>query len=585
VTAPYHPSTSAHRTEVLKWMLTAVAASASMAVPIIRQRLSDGIGLRDSYTYGTLVLLVSAIVLIRAWPPPKAGVDPGRAGWWFLRVGGCVLGVASSFVIASTLLPAVFAGPPDVYRADMLPVIEAGVREFLNGRTPYTTFEHISWRPTLPYGPPLWLPFAIPVLGHADVRILTLVGYLAIVVVCGWSALFSAASRCWAASAALGVIALTLAGHRDLHSFFPIAHSPVYWPLLFGLCVLLRAERWVAAAAVLGLLVSTRTPMVSLVPVFLMAAYHRGRLTRGVLAWLVIVAAAPFVPFLLYDAASVLYALYGSYGNTVKKAVWLTPDIFRTYGSTALLLERGLHAYVELVQLAVMVIVYGAAWRGLTARQNPEPWLAFALLVFSLTTLWPVIYLFFDVWVLTASALAVTNLPLETLRPRRMAVYALAIIAIAATGVFTAAVQRPGWFYTIDVGTEAAAPLTGGGFGRDESATEGERSFVWVEGTTARIRVPRVGWRAATVRVAVRPHEPTAGLQQRVTATLNGAAIGTAVLQPAWQEIAFPTQPRSWAFGFNLLDLHFSYALPGPTSDRAFSVAIDLVSIERSPAR
>ena len=535
-------------------------------------------GVRDSYTYGTLALLLSRSphprVAHRALSLPRAGRPVAH-----LDRRLCA-GIRALVLHCLALLPAVFAGPPDVYRADMLPVIEAGVREFLAGRTPYTTFEHIPWKPTLPYGPPFWLPFAIPVLAHADVRILTLVGYLTVVIACGLAATFLTASRNWAACAALATSALFLALHSDIHSFYPIAHSPVYWPLLFGLCVLLRAERWSAAAAVLGLLVSTRTPMVSLVPVFLMAAYHHRRLTRGVLAWLVIMAAAPFVPFLLHDAARVQYAMYGSYGNTVKKAVWLTPDIFRTYGSTALLLERGLHAYVELVQVAAMLIVYAAAWRGLKARQNPAPWLAFALLVFSLTTLWPVIYLFFDVWVLTVSALAVANLPLETLRPRRIAVSALAIIAIAAAGVFAAAARRPGSTYTIDVGTEAAAPLTGGGFGSDERATEGERSFVWVEGTTARVRLPRAGWRSATIRVEVRPYEPIAGLRQRVTATLNGAAIGIAALRPGWQEIAFPTRARSWNFGFNLLDLHFSYAVPDPTSNREFSVAIDRVTID-----
>ena len=63
----------------------------------------------------------------------------------------------------------------------MLPVIEAGARTFLAGKSPYTTYEHIPWRPTLPYGPSFWLPFTLPVIARADVRILTLIGYLTVV--------------------------------------------------------------------------------------------------------------------------------------------------------------------------------------------------------------------------------------------------------------------------------------------------------------------------------------------------------------------------------------------------------------------
>jgi hypothetical protein len=559
---------------------SAVAVAISMAVPVAHDRMVDVVGVRNWYTYGSVALLLSGVAVIRLWPTSNTCLESRPLRWPLPWIGGTLFASGISLYTASALLPAVFAGPLDVYRADMLPVIEAGVREFLAGNSPYTTYEHIPWRPTLPYGPPLWLPFTLPVLARADLRILTLIGYLTVVAACSFAAAYSAAKRRWVASFALAGIASFLALHPEIHAFYPIAHSPVYWPLILCFCALLRADRWTPAAAVLGLLVSTRTPMLSLVPVFLIAAYHQHRLTRGVLIWLAVTALAPFVPFLVHDATAVRYAMYGSYQNTVKKAVWLTGDIFKTYGSTAWLLERGLHAFVELVQLASMLVVYAVAWRGLSARTNPAPWLALALLVFSLTTLWPVIYLYFDVWVLLISALAVASVPLHTMRPQAMAYAAVAAIAVAATAVLAAAAVHPGSSYTIDVGTSAAAPLTGGGFGQDESSSEGARSFVWVEGTIARVRLPRASWRSATVHVEVRPHEPLVGLRQRITATLNGAGIGTTELRSGWQEVSFSAAARHWHFGFNVLDLHFSYALPGPSTAKELSVAIARVTID-----
>ena len=108
---------------------------------------------------------------------------------------------------------------------------------------------------------------------------------------------------------------------------------------------------------------------------------------------------------------------------------------------------------------------------------------------------------------------------------------------------------------------------------------EGARSFVWVEGTTARIRLPRAGWTGATVRVELRPYEPFDGVRQRVTASVNDVGIGTTLLQPGWQEISFPARRHLWVFGFNVLNLYFSYALPG-SGGRELSVAIDRITID-----
>ena len=68
---------------------------------------------------------------------------------------------------------------------------------------------------------------------------------------------------------------------------------------------------------------------------------------------------------------------------------------------------------------------------------------------------------------------------------------------------------------------------------------------------------------------------------QRVSAGLNGRALGVATLADGWQEITFRSRGRDWRYGFNVLDLQFSYATAAPDGDgRPLSAAIDRVSVE-----
>ena len=50
-----------------------------------------------------------------------------------------------------------------------------------------------------------------------------------------------------------------------------------------------------------------------------------------------------------------------------------------------------------------------------------------------------------------------------------------------------------------------------------------------------------------------------------------------------WQEISFQSRARAWRYGFNVLDLSFSYAVAPvlPSDDpRPLSVAVDWVAVE-----
>jgi len=56
-----------------------------------------------------------------------------------------------------------------------------------------------------------------------------------------------------------------------------------------------------------------------------------------------------------------------------------------------------------------------------------------------------------------------------------------------------------------------------------------------------------------------------------------------AALRDGWQEIRLTSRSRDWNYGFNVLDLSFSYAAPlQPESGdkRALAAAVDWIAIE-----
>ena len=68
---------------------------------------------------------------------------------------------------------------------------------------------------------------------------------------------------------------------------------------------------------------------------------------------------------------------------------------------------------------------------------------------------------------------------------------------------------------------------------------------------------------------------------QRVSASINGRQLGAVTLAPGWQEITFSSRARDWNYGFNVLDLQFTYAVASVGDDqRALSAAIDRISVE-----
>jgi hypothetical protein len=473
------------------------------------------------------------------------------------------------------MLPAVFTGRIDAMQADMLVVIELGVRRFLSGANPYVIYR-VPWEVPLPYGPYLWGPFVIPVTVNGDLRILTLITLLTVPASCIWAAAICARTGRLVASALFTLLCAALVFQPAVQHFFVIGHTQVYWPLLVIFAWLLSAERWTAAAVALGCLVVARTTMVSLVPVFVMFLWHRQLLTMTRVTALTAAIVIPLLPFVIADPGALWYALYGSYLKVMKEVVWPTQGAHVTIGLTGFLLRHGMERYVELTQAAALTVVYLAAWRGIARGARPEPWLALALLVFSMTSLWPVIYVYFDVFVLVAAALASSVLvPSQSVRDFARG---MAVIAVCSTTlVLSAATRQAGIAPNVDLGTPAAAALTGQGFGGAQ--VEDGRTYATVLEQVGTVRIPRASRSAASIHLVAKGCSPQSAVQ-RLEASLNGHPLGSAVLRNEWNETVFAASSRAWYYGVNALELRFTAPLASAAPGaRSCVAAIDRVTV------
>lgn len=564
------------------WILSVALTVLSVCVPMTFGPVSSFAGAPGAFAVGTVLLLVTTATLPLTWPGATTSPDAGgRLRIWRAAVVGAA-GLVLLGHVTIRLLPAVFSGPLDPNRGDMLVIIEHAVTAFLNGGNPYG-IHHVPWDAPLSYGPPLWMPYLVPHLLNTDLRILSLAAQLVVPAACVAAATSRAANGSLLRAIGLFALGATLALSPEIRNFHSIGHTQIYWPLLLLFCLLMAGSRWTPAAVCLGLLVAARTTLVAVAPIFFLYLTTNRLLRPRHVAALALAAGLPFLSFVIADAGSVRYAMFGVYLKVIKGFVWhSTSWAVQTYGITGRLLEHGLEGYVEVSQLASLAAVYGLAWLAFRRGARPEPWMGLALLVFSMTTLWSVIYLYFDVWILMASALLARDGVGTSTAWQSVRFVTATFVAVLALVLFSGS-RQPGSAYTLDIGDPSTTGFTGGGFGRDEAVRDGERVVEWVEGTTARIRVPRAGWRAGTIRIAIRPNMPAPGLDQRVLATLNGSAIGNVKLHEGWQEVSFTGPLRRWRYGFNLLDLHFAYAVPtgtSPADTRALAAAIDWISIE-----
>jgi len=208
--------------------------------------------------------------------------------------------------------------------------------------------------------------------------------------------------------------------------------------------------------------------------------------------------------------------------------------------------------------------------------------MALALFGFSMTTLYPVHYLYYDVLLLLISAALAEAFDAPQARPVFMP-WAVSLTVLAAL-VFLVLRTETAPFPHVAAGAPAPdAPLRAG-FAASES--DGEHEFSWIVGNDARIVLPRGSTAAADIVIAAQSpfssHQPP----QRMTVILNGTLVAETIVPAGWHEIRIPTARSSWWIGFNELRLLFSSTVSlrdeGTGDDpRALALGVSRVDVVR----
>jgi hypothetical protein len=154
-------------------------------------------------------------------------------------------------------------------------------------------------------------------------------------------------------------------------------------------------------------------------------------------------------------------------------------------------------------------------------------------------------------------------------------------LATAASVVLLVVVASIPSTPTIDVGIGATRALLYKGFSSNEGT---DRTFAWVEGTSAEILVARRTRSAANIDLELEPYLPSAQSTQQISVALNGVVLGTSLLQQGWHSISFRAPATAWRIGVNELVLSLSTAVSpheaGTGDDtRRLSVAIDRLAV------
>ena len=534
------------------------------------------------YPLVTVLFTGLIVAIVATWPRGDWSHVSDENRW---TAGAAIVAAAAALVVivAAYRWTRILAWQP--YQADMLIVIREATRRFLSGRTPYTTYRTYDapWNMAMPYGPGLWGPFLVAQLLHLDFRFLTIAGELFVPVWCGAAAVVEWMRGRTAASIAWLALTVALVAALDVQGFTFIGHTPVYWPLFPLFAMAIARSRWTAAACLIGLLVLARTTMVAVVPVFLWAAWTADRRRLPVaLAGLVVTIGAGILPFVAWDFRGVSDNMVLSYPRVMREAVWpvLAHPGIETIGVTEWLIEHHREALITPVQVLAMLIAYAAAWRALQRGAPPLPWMALALFTFSMTTLYPVHYLYYDVLLLlVCGALAAIPGSFSSgvgARPW--------LLSFSAVMVLLAAM---GWLQLSPLPQAAAADdsssaMMRAGFAMTER--DGQRPFKWIVGHEATVVLPRRSAQTAAIVVTAQSPFGPADAPQTVTAILNGTVLGHKTVEAGWQEMAFNAPRSAWWIGFNQLRLVFSStvsprAAGAGTDARELALAVSSVAV------
>jgi hypothetical protein len=486
-----------------------------------------------SYPLLTIIFAAAISTIVFTWSRTSANLSLESKTHRTVPIAAAALSAALLIYFAQRWVDVMLW---NAYRADMLIIIREATQRFLDGQNPYFTYRNTydaPWDFVLSYGPLLWGPFVVAQLLQMDMRVVTIVGELFVPIWCGVAMTVEAARGRLFSAAAWGVLFVIVLVSLDVPDYTLMGHTPVYWPLLPLFAALVTRRQWLWAAVALGLPVADRSTMVALVPVLLIAVWANDR--RRALPAFAIVSATVLLllsPFLIWDAYAIWDGMVATYPRVMKQVVWTSTGTGATdtLGLTGWLLAHRLERFVEPSQLLAMPIVYGLAWFPILRGARSLPWMGLALLVFSMTSLWPVFYIYYDVLFLFVSAALAETLA-ERLRLKTW------LLSLAAAVILVVSVL--GFKATPDPKFAQGSAIAAKVFRQGPSA----------------IPLPRRSASSAEIVIACEPSLRPGEEENVVTALLNGKPLWSARLVNGPQEIRFAAPSSAWRIGYNRLEL------------------------------
>ncbi len=344
-----------------RWLATYVAllelASAGVYFLAGRHFKAVGYHLHTALTASLFFLFVAGFLYLatRSTAPPSSTIAS-----------------LTAIAFAADLLLAIYSFPLTPARSDMMALIAAADRQFLQGHDPYHFY---SLQPPTPvfltYLPGTWLSFLPAELLRIDLRFVTMLCCVAAIFVL-WKSLRAGHRRV----ASLLIAVFFLAPYVQFR--FEIYYAPIWLCLAAALTLFVRGRTW-ASTILIGIGIAMSQFVWVMFPLYLLFFLQRYGVKKAAQVLAVSLASALILigPFLVLSESSFYYGILGHWQNTVNlRPANLSFWVMRVVGVR----------HLQLVQATVLALLF--LWC-LVKKKCATPvatlqWMSFALLLFVL---------------------------------------------------------------------------------------------------------------------------------------------------------------------------------------------------------
>jgi hypothetical protein len=317
-----------YRRLTLFLLTVAVSLIAPAAQPYIRYVQNAPEKLHPAFTLlacaQLLLLGLYALVEGIASRREQIAEEPSIAGEFLHRARPFLLAALAFGSIAWLLhesgryLSTLWLNPAIPLKADMLALIDAGLREFwIYGDHPNRHFQVGHWDSWNTYLPGLWLPYSLPYLLGVDLRLWQVACFVMLISVLafhtGWGIIRESSVAGIIGRIAAFVAFVFFFRSWTVQDFLPSAHVIGFWLTMavWGVAVLHDKRR--LAAFAFGLLIITRPHAVLIAPLYVLYTLRRNPLRESLLLM-----AMGFVPFILFMLPFLLVNYQGVVPGMVK---------------------------------------------------------------------------------------------------------------------------------------------------------------------------------------------------------------------------------------------------------------------------